>query len=68
MRKTKADTEERALQEKLTRVFKGLKEIVLIDGDAEEWKRRTWSFGEAMKDLIWFVETVDAGVDIASFP
>jgi len=39
-RKTKADTEERKLQEKLTRVFKGLKEMILTDGDAEEWKRR----------------------------
>ena len=67
-RKTKADTEERALQEKLTMVFRDLKEMILKDGDAEEWKRRTWSFGEAMKDLIWFLETVDTGVDIGNFP
>ncbi len=39
-RKTKAGTEEIPLQEKLTRVFKGLKEKILIDGDPEEWKRR----------------------------
>jgi hypothetical protein len=31
---------ERALHEKLTRVFRGLKEMILIDGDAEEWKRK----------------------------
>ncbi len=37
MRKTKADTEERALQEKLARVFGSLKEMILIDGDSEEW-------------------------------
>ena len=67
-RKTKADTKERALQEELTKVFRGLKEMVLKDGDAEEWKRRAWSFGEAMKDLIWFLETVDTGVDIGNFP
>ena len=42
--------------------------MVLKDGDAEEWKRRAWSFGEAMKDLIWFLETVDTGVDISNFP
>jgi hypothetical protein len=40
MRKTKADTEDRALHEKLTRVFKGLKKMILMNGDAEEWKRR----------------------------
>jgi hypothetical protein len=42
--------------------------MILIDGDAEEWKRRVWSFGEAMKDLVWFLETVDMGIDIAFFP
>ena len=42
--------------------------MILIDGDAKEWKRRAWSFGEATKDLIWFMETVDTGVDIAYFP
>ncbi len=52
MRKTKAETEERALQEKLTRVFRELKEMILLDGDSEEWKRRAWGFGEAMKDLV----------------
>jgi hypothetical protein len=67
-RKTKADSEERTLQEKLTRVFRGLKEMILMDGDAEELKRRAWSFGEAMKDLLWFLETVDTGVDIGNFP
>jgi len=67
-RKTKADTEERALQEKLTRIFRGLKEMILKDGDAEDWKRRAWSFGEAMKDLLWFMDTVDTGVDIANYP
>ena len=51
-RKTRAYSEERTLQEKLTRVFRGLKEMILVDGDAEEWRRRAWSFGEAMKDLI----------------
>ncbi len=39
-KKTKAETEERALQEKLTRMLRGLKEMILVDGDAEEWKRR----------------------------
>jgi hypothetical protein len=39
-RKTKADTKKRSLQEKLTRILKGLKERILVDGDAEEWKRR----------------------------
>jgi hypothetical protein len=67
-RKTTADTEERALQEKLTRVFNGQKEMILKDGNEEEWKRRAWSFGEAMKDLIWFLETVDTGVDIVNYP
>ena len=42
--------------------------MVLKDGDAEEWKRRAWSFGEAMKDQIWFLETVDTKVDIANYP
>jgi hypothetical protein len=67
-RKTKADSEERSLQEKLTRILRGLKEMILLDGDAEEWKRRVWSFGEAMKDFIWFVETVDIGVDVGNYP
>ena len=67
-RKTKADTEWRALQEKMTMVFRGLKEMILKDGHAEEWKRRARGFGEAMKDLIWFLETVDTGVDIGNFP
>jgi hypothetical protein len=44
MRKTKANTEERAVYEKLTRVFRGLKEMILTDGDSEEWKRRAWGF------------------------
>jgi hypothetical protein len=35
-RKTKADSEERALQEKLTRILRGLKEMILVDGDTEE--------------------------------
>ena len=35
-RKTKADSEERALHEKLTRIFRGLKEMILKDGDAED--------------------------------
>ena len=35
-RKTKAETEERSLQEKLTRILRGLKEMILVDGDAEE--------------------------------
>jgi len=39
-----------------------------MDGDAEEYKRRAWSFGEAVKDLIWFMEMVDTGVDIGNFP
>ena len=56
------------MHEKLTRVFRGLKEMISKDGDAEEWKRRAWSFGEVMKDLIWFLETVDSGVDIWNFP
>ena len=51
-RKTKADTEERALHEKGTRVVRCLKEMILKDGDAEEWRKRAWSFGEAMKDLM----------------
>ena len=67
-KKTKAETEERSLQEKLTRIFRGLKEMILVDGDAEEWKRRAWSFGEAMNDFIWFLETVDTGVDIGNYP
>ncbi len=36
IRKTKADTEERALQENITRVFRGLKVMIQVDGDAEE--------------------------------
>jgi hypothetical protein len=67
-RKMKADTEERALQEKPIKVFRGMKEMILRDGDVEEWKRRAWSFGEAMKDLIWFLETVDTGKDIGNYP
>jgi len=50
------------------RVFRGLKEMILVDGDAEEWRRRAWSFGEGMKDLMWFLETLDMGVDIANYP
>ena len=42
--------------------------MILKDGDAEEWKRRAWSFGEAMKNLIWLMETLDTGVDIENFP
>ena len=64
-RKTKGASEERALHEKLTRILRDLKEMILKDGDAEEWKRRAWSFGEAMEDLLWFPDTVDTGVDIA---
>ena len=67
-RKTKADTEERALQEKLARIFRSLKEMILLDGDAEEWKRRAWGFGEALKDLVWLLDTVDTRVDMAAFP
>jgi len=67
-RKTKPETEERALQKKLTRILRVLEELILVDGDAEEWKRRAWSFGEAMKDFIWFLETVDTGVDIGNYP
>ena len=26
------------------------------------------SFGEAMKDFIWFIETVDIGVDVGNHP
>jgi hypothetical protein len=42
--------------------------MILVDGDAEEWKRRALSFGEAMKDFIWFIETVDIGVDVGNYP
>jgi len=42
--------------------------MILVDGDAEEWKRRAWSFGEAMKDLIWFMEIVDIGLDVGNYP
>ena len=42
--------------------------MILKDGDAEKWKKRAWRFEEAMKDLIWFMETVDTGVDIENFP
>ena len=41
--------------------------MILKDGEAEEWRRRAWSFGEAIKDLIWFLETVDTEVDIWNF-
>ncbi len=67
-RKTKADTEERALQEKLTGIFRSLKEMILVDGDEEEWKRRAWNFGDALKDLIWLLENVDTRIDVANFP
>ena len=56
------------MQEKLTRILRVLKEMILVDGDAEEWKRRAWSLGEAMKDFIWFVETLDIGVDAGNYP
>ncbi len=42
--------------------------MILVDGDEEVWKRRAWSFGEAMKDFLWFLETVDTGVDIGNYP
>ncbi len=47
MRKTHADTEERTMQEKVTRAFICLKEMILINGDTEEWKKRAYNFGAA---------------------
>ncbi len=61
-RKTKA--EERTLKEKVTRVFRCIKEMILTYGDAEEWKKRACNFGAGMKDLIWFLEVVDTCMDI----
>ncbi len=56
------------MQEKVTRAFKRLKEMILTNGDTEEWKIRAWNFGAAMKDLVWFMEVVDTCVDIENFP
>jgi hypothetical protein len=54
-RKTTANTEERGLQEKVTRIFRGLKVVIMVEGDAEEWRKRAWDLGAAIQDLVWFL-------------
>ncbi len=52
----------------LTRVFRSLKERILLEGEEHDWKWRAANFGAAMKDLIWILEEVEGGINVDDYP
>ncbi len=67
-RKTKAETEERSVQDCAIRVFKDLQHMANKAGPEEVWKARALELGEAMGDLLRVLEGVELGVEVDDFP
>ncbi len=65
-RKTKAETEERSIQDCAIRVYKDLQHMTDKAGPDEGWKARALEFGEAMGDLLRVLEGVDSGVKLTT--
>jgi hypothetical protein len=67
-RKTKAETEERSVQDCAIRVYKNLQIMTDKAGPEEDLATRGIEFGEAMGELLRILEAVETGVDADDFP
>jgi len=67
-RKTKAETEERSVQDCAIRVYKNLQLMTDKAGPEEDWTTRGIEFGEAMGELLRILEAVETGVEADDYP